>query len=88
MECERCPERERGVVQEDGRCGMCRMRPLLKFTPEFRGWVDQMLRLWHWRRAGYQITEEIGYEGWAAQVEIEQWFEQAKAKAAAEAMKQ
>jgi hypothetical protein len=62
--CENCPVVE---VLEDGFCGMCKYRELDQtYTPEWRAWIDNLLRLWAWSEAGYRIEDELEFEDWQA----------------------
>ena len=67
MECRECPapvcDRD-----EEGYCGVCKMRALqAQFPPEFRYWVSNLEQLYLWREAGYIIPNDLlDFEQWQA----------------------
>ena len=56
---------------------MCKTRPLdLKFSPEFRGWVENLKRLYLWHKAGYSLDSEgLTFAEWAALSYITRFYE-------------
>ncbi len=71
--CNECP----AVKCEEGYCGICKFRKLEELFPaEFRLWVENLMRLHGWRKAGYTIGEhELEFEDWQALAVITRWFE-------------
>lgn len=51
------------------------------YPAEFRAWVEDLVRLHNWRKAGYVITEELCAEQWDALALITRWFEVRDAEA-------
>ena len=56
---------------------MCKLRALeLRFPPEFRGWIENLTRLWLWGKAGYPLDREaLSFEDWQALAEISRFYE-------------
>jgi hypothetical protein len=47
-----------------------------RFPHEFRGWVENLKRLFLWRRAGYQIPrDELTFDQWTALATITRHYE-------------
>lgn len=51
------------------------------YPAEFRAWVEDLIRLHNWRKAGYVITDELSAEQWNAIALITRWFEVRDAEA-------
>jgi hypothetical protein len=56
---------------------MCKLRALeLRFPAEFREWVNNLIRLWSWRKAGYSLEQEgLDFNQWQALSYITRHFE-------------
>ena len=70
----------------DGFCAKCKMAGELKdgcrsvgleerFPAEFRGWVNELMRITNWKDAGFDIgTLDLGFEEWEALVTIRAFY--------------
>jgi len=68
---------------DDGYCSVCKLRPLnARFPEAFREWVNNLIRLYLWHKAGYQIeSEELDFEQWQTLAEITRYYEVKDAEA-------
>lgn len=56
---------------------MCKRRKLdERFPAEFRGWVENLKRLYLWHKAGYSMDREnLSFEQWDALARITRFYE-------------
>lgn len=55
---------------------MCPFRKFDELYPrEFREWISNITRLYTWRKAGYEIRDELSFEDWQALAFIARWYE-------------
>ncbi len=48
----------------------------MRYPAEFREWVNNLIRLHYWRKAGYDINREgLGWQEWQALAVISRYFE-------------
>jgi hypothetical protein len=73
------------MVEEDGFCSMCRLRDMERDHPsELREWLANLVRLWRWKRVGYDLSQEgLTFEEWAVLVVIDDYFRELEAQSMA-----
>ncbi len=71
----------------EGYCGICKFRSLeQQFPPDVRAWVDNLTRLYLWRRAGYSLDrEELDFKDWQGLAGVTRCFDAREAQSAAPA---
>jgi hypothetical protein len=72
--CDECPA---AIRDDDGYCGVCKLRALEeRFPLDFRAWISNLTRLSQWGKAGYPLGEEgLNYEDWQALATIRRFYE-------------